>query len=311
MLMSPPPGSPYHRLARTPVHRWWRPVLGTLFLVVAALVMMIGLVGVSSGAAWMAGRPDGPDGIPTFGALTDTALGFVAIALVLPLILVAVIWIQRRPVGTISSVTGALRWRWLLICLPVALVAILLFLSGGLLLSEATGVDAGLGDPLAGWGPFLTSAAVLVLVVPFQAAAEEYLCRGWLLQGLGVWFRGPWLPIVAQAAVFAALHGWGTPFGFADLLLFGVVAGWVTVRTGGLEAAIALHVVNNLVTMVVAAAYGQLTVEETAADMPWQLAVADAPVLIGFGLVIVWLARRRALPSATPIASYDLVAGAR
>lgn len=311
MLMSPPPGSPYHRLARTAVHRWWRPVLGTLFITAAALVMMVAVVFVAGGAAWMTGRPDGPDGVPSFGALGDTALGFVAIALILPLILLAVIWIQRRTVGTISSVTGTLRLRWLLVCLPVALVAILLFLGGGLALSEATGLDAGFGDPLAGWRPFLTSAAVLLLVVPLQAAAEEYLCRGWLLQGFGVWFRSPWPPIVAQAAVFAALHGWGTPFGFADLLLFGVVAGWVTVRTGGLEAAIALHVTNNMVTMVLAAAYGQLTVEETAADMPWQLAVADAPVLIGFGLVIVWLARRRGLATATPTVSYDLAAGVR
>jgi membrane protease YdiL (CAAX protease family) len=311
MLMSPPPGTPYHRLARTAAHRWWRPVLGTLFITVAAIVMMIGLVLVSSGAAWMAGRPDGPDGVPSFGDLTDTALGFLAIALLLPLILLAVIWIQRRPVGTISSVTGTLRGRWLLICLPVALVAVLVFLGGGLALSAVTELDAGFDDPLAGWGPFLTSTAVLLLVVPFQAAAEEYLCRGWLLQGAGVWFRSPWLPIVAQAAVFAALHGWGTPFGFADLLLFGLVAGWVTVRTGGLEAAIALHVVNNVVTMLLAAAFGQLTVEETAADMPWQLALADAPVLIGFGLVIVWLARRRGLATVTPIVSYDLAGGVR
>jgi membrane protease YdiL (CAAX protease family) len=99
--------------------------------------------------------------------------------------------------------------------------------------------------------------------------------------------------------VFAALHGWGTPWGFADLLVFGVVAGWLTVRTGGLEAAIALHVMNNLVSSGIAAAYDQLTLDETAADMPWQLAVVDLPMLLGYAAVILWLARRRGLADRT------------
>jgi membrane protease YdiL (CAAX protease family) len=98
-----------------------------------------------------------------------------------------------------------------------------------------------------------------------------------------------------QAVVFAALHGWGTPWGFADLIVFGLITGWLTVRTGGLEAAIALHVLNNLVSGVLSAAYGQLTVDETAADMPWQLAVIDVPVLLAYAAVIVVLARRQGL----------------
>ena len=47
------------------------------------------------------------------------------------------------------------------------------------------------------------------------------------------------------------------------------------VRTGGLEASIALHVVNNLLGSLFSAAYGDLSVDETAADLPWQLALVD------------------------------------
>ena len=132
--------------------------------------------------------------------------------------------------------------------------------------------------------------------------------RGWLLQGVGAWLRTPWLPIAVQAVVFAALHGWGTPWGFADLVVFGLIAGWLTVRTGGLEAAIALHIMNNLVASVLAAAYGELTLDETAADMPWQLAVADLPVLLAYAGVIVWLARRRGVAVRTPEAPVSLPA---
>ncbi|MEU4159445.1 type II CAAX endopeptidase family protein [Actinoplanes sp. NPDC026670] len=304
MTIPPPSGIPYHRLARTAAHRWWRFPLGTLFIVAVVFAAMIAFVIFTE----IFGRPGGPDGMATLGALPDLALGFLSIAVALPVTMVAALWIQRRAPGTLSSVAGRIRWRWLAVCLGVATVTIILFLGGITGLSVLTGEDAGLDDPLAGWGPFLVSAAVLLAVVPFQAAAEEYLCRGWLLQGLGAWLRGPWLPILVQAAVFAALHGWGTPWGFADLMLFGAVAGWVTVRTGGLEAAVALHVMNNLLSTLVAAAFGQLAIDETAADMPWQGFAVDVPILIGFAAVIIWLAGRRRLPAATPIVVYPTVA---
>ncbi len=287
---------PYHRLARTPGHRWWRTLLGTLFVVVAGVVLMGAGYVVVTLAALAAGRPENADGDPSFGPLADLAVGFLSIAVLLPVTLLAARWIQGRPAGGLSSVAGRLRWKWLLTCVPVAVVFLVLFLTLASLLPGGEVVEG--SDTLAGWGPFLGSLLVLLLVVPLQAAAEEYLCRGWLLQAAGAWLRSPWIPIVLQALVFAALHGWGTPWGFADLCAFGVVAGWLTVRTGGLEAAIALHVVNNLLSTALAAAYGQLALDETAADLPWELVALDVPMLLAYAAVILWLARRR-LPAGS------------
>ncbi|GAA1652412.1 hypothetical protein GCM10009828_096990 [Actinoplanes couchii] len=291
--MTTSPGTQYHHLARTPSHRWWRPILGTVVLLVLGAVVMLGSYLAYVAVAAATGQPDGPDGTASFGPLGELAIGFLAIGALLPVIMLVARLTQDRPAGSLSSIEGRIRWRWLLTCLPVAAAAITIFLAGGVVLSALTGVDAELDEPLAGWGPFLTATAVLLLVVPFQAAAEEYMCRGWLLQAVGSVMRRPWVPIVFQALVFAALHGWGTPFGFFDLAVFGTIAGWLTVRTGGLEAAITLHVMNNLLSSVIAAAFGQLTIDETAADMPWQMAAVDFPVLLGFAAVIVWLFNRR------------------
>ncbi|SNY68685.1 CPBP family intramembrane glutamic endopeptidase [Paractinoplanes atraurantiacus] len=298
MVIAPAPSTPYHRLARTPAFRWWKSVLGTLFIVACGIAVAIfGLAAVTV-AALIAGRPEDADGLPSFGPLTTLATSFLLIAALLPFPLLAARLIQSRPAGTLSSVTGRLRGRWLLSCLPVAAVAIIVFLSAGMTFAAATGEDVGLDDPLAGWGPFAVSMLVLLLVVPLQAAAEEYLTRGWLLQAIGT--RNPWLPLAVQAIVFASLHGWGTPWGFADLIVFGAVAGWLTIRTGGLEAAIALHVMNNLIGSGLAAAYGDLTLDETATDMPWQLAVIDLPVLLGYARVILLLARRHKIAGTVP-----------
>ena len=303
MSIVAPPLSPYHRLGRTVAHRWWRPVAGTALVVVGTAVLILLGVGLTALVAALAGQPANAEGMPSFGPLADLALEFLLIVLLLPATLAAARWVQRRPAGTLSSVTGRLRLRWLLTCLPVAFAAVVALLGAGLTLAALTGEDVGLNSGLAGWGPFLAGSLVLLAVVPLQAAAEEYLTRGWLLQAVGAFCRGPWVPIVVQAAVFAALHGWGTPWGFADLVLFGVVTGWLTVRTGGLEAAIALHVLNNLVGGVLSAAYGDLYADETAADMPWQFAVINVPVLLAYAAVIVALARRRHLAtrSAPPL----------
>ncbi len=151
---------------------------------------------------------------------------------------------------------------------------------------------------------------MLVVLVPLQAAAEEYVFRGWLTQTVGAFLRSPWWALPPQALLFAAAHGWGTPWGFADLALFGMAAGWLTWRTGGLEAAMALHTVNNLLAFAISAAVVDgLKSDDTAADAGWQLVALDVASIALYTAAVVWLTRRRPpvrtapapLPPAQPV----------
>ncbi|MFJ3492390.1 lysostaphin resistance A-like protein [Streptomyces sp. NPDC086091] len=303
---APAPAAPgqrlgYHRLAHvTGRHRWWRPLLGTLFVLVA-YVLVVGLLDVLTSAAGAAhGYPDAPDGTVAFGPLSGTAVDLLLIAAALPVVLLAVRWTGRRPAGTVSSVTGRLRWPWLGRCLLVALPV--LALSGGAMLLLPAPAD----EPpavWAGWEAFLPALALLLALVPFQAAAEEYLFRGWLLQAVGAFVRSPWAAPLPQAVLFAAAHGWGTPWGFADLLVYGAFAGWLTACTGGLEAAIGLHVVNNLFAFGVSAALVDgLASDETAADAPWAVVLTDLTGVALYVAAVLWLARRRP-PARTAVAT--------
>ena len=40
--------------------------------------------------------------------------------------------------------------------------------------------------------------------------------------------------------------------------------------------------------------------DETAADMPWQMAAIDLPVLLAYAAVMLMLARRRGIATRTP-----------
>ncbi|WP_030600330.1 CPBP family intramembrane glutamic endopeptidase [Streptomyces fulvoviolaceus] len=292
----------YHRMARASArHRWWRPVLGTGFVAVACVLVAALLYGIGSALGAARGYPEAPDGTVEFGPVSGTALDLLAIASALPVVLLAVRWIGRRPAGTVSSVTGGLRWRWLGLCVLAAL-PVLAVTTGAMFLLP---MDDAESSRWAGWEVFGPALAMLVVLVPLQAAAEEYVFRGWLTQAVGGLLRSPWWALVPQAVLFAAAHGWGTPWGFADLAVFAVVAGWLTVRTGGLEAAIGLHAVNNLLAFgISAAAVDGLKSDDTAADLPWQLVAVDLAGIALYTAAVLWLARRRtptrAVPAPTP-----------
>ncbi|GIG86773.1 CPBP family intramembrane glutamic endopeptidase [Plantactinospora endophytica] len=302
MTTAPAPGTPYHRLARTDRHRWWRPVLGTLLILGGTLVVVCLLTGVGMSIAALAGRPTDPDGLPTLGALGELVLTLAGVAAALPFVLLAVRWVQARPTGTVSSVLGRLRWRWLGWCALVAVPTVLLLIGGSFGLLTLTGSDEGtdVGAGWPGWIGFLGALALLLLLVPLQAAAEEYVFRGWLLQAVGAFLRTPWPAIALQAVLFALAHGWGTRWGFVDLAIVAGLMAWLTIRTGGLEAAIALHVVNNVIALGGAAALGQLGAEETAADAPWEMFVVSMLVHSAYTVVVLRLARRRGLSTTTP-----------
>jgi hypothetical protein len=115
---------------------------------------------------------------------------------------------------------------------------------------EATG-------PVASFGWLLV---VVVLTTPLQSAAEEYLFRGYLSQCIAGWVRSPRagavLAGVLTAALFSAAHLPPDVPTFVDRFAFGLAASAVVWLTGGLEASIVLHAVNNLLVFVLAGSLG-------------------------------------------------------
>lgn len=290
---------PYHLLARRSAPGWWRTPLGTVVIVVGTLGVATVLHAVALTAGQVADLPRDGEGMPVLPPLAETVLALAGIAVALPVVLLTARLMQRRPAGTLSSVLGRVRWRWLGWCLPIALATIALtFVVSFPLATLLPGAsDEATGDAWVGLGSFLGVMLAMVLIVPVQAAAEEYVFRGWLLQSVGALTRRLWPAILVQAVLFAAVHGWGTPWGFVDLVIWAGFMGWLTVRTGGLEASVALHTANNLLSMAWSAAFGPIDLERTAADMSLLGLLTDVPLVTGYVLLVTWLARRRRLPT--------------
>jgi membrane protease YdiL (CAAX protease family) len=281
--------TPYHRLAATTSRPVGRAALEVVGLVVAFALFAVGVLLVAEALGLLGVEGRGP-------LLGEYASGLVLVAVVIPAVLVVVRVVGRRPPGTVSSVAGRLRWGWLAVCSAVLAVVAVPVLGAALVADPPRGGWDGVD-----WDLVAQVAAISVVLVPFQAAAEEYLFRGHLAQLVGAYVRSPWVPAVALSLLFGLAHGteqgW---WSFVDRAGFGLVAAWLTLRTGGLEAAVALHAVGNVAITLGATVVGELEQLVFGPEEPAtaETAVIDLVLLTALAAFLIRLARRRGIATA-------------
>jgi hypothetical protein len=105
--------------------------------------------------------------------------------------------------------------------------------------------------------------------------------------------------VLLPALLFALAHGAQSPPVFFDRFAFGIVAGLLVVLTGGLEAGIAMHVLNNWLAFGLALAFGDMasTLNPVGGSW-WTIPVTLTQSLVYLGLV-VWVGRRIGLRTTT------------
>jgi membrane protease YdiL (CAAX protease family) len=304
-------GLPYHLVllggARS---RWWAllgvPVLAIGMYLLAPAVWLIPFM------AWF--LADGRDlrasteQLVDIGDPTPATLAYIlltlATAIPISWFLISVIH-GLRP-RWLSSVVPRLRWGFLLACFGLSFVALLLTLVlSAVMPGQAEGQEIS-GSPNAFTDTVRDFALVIVLLTPLQAAGEEYAFRGYLTQAFGRVFhcRFPAVPaiaaVVGPALLFALAHGAGQSFPiFFDRLAFGLVAGVLVIATGGLEAGIAFHVLNNWLAFGLAVAFFDMgsALNPTGGSW-WDVPVTVVKSLVYLGLALV-VARRMGLATTT------------
>lgn len=296
-------GLPYHRIHEGGRAGWWRPVVGTLVMLLGLLVIG-GLVAIIPFVAWYA--VSGADVNASVNRLVDlhhpTPSGLAYLNLALST-MIPLSWAVNRSMHGLlprwlASVRPRIRWRFLLACVGVAVVALLATL-------VVSALVPGQSDDVNGHANAFTSTTrdyllVIAFLTPFQAAGEEYLFRGYLTQAFGGLFHQAWAAVLVPAFLFGLAHGLGQSVPvFFDRFAFGLVAGTLVVLTGGLEAGIAMHVLNNWLAFGLALAYGDMTSTLNPTGGSWW----SIPVTLTQSLVYLWLAvavaRRMGLPTVT------------
>jgi len=304
-----PQPTPYLHLLRTPTYGWWKSLLGLLlagatwlFLSVVLIVVTIIVAGGGDGGrSFLDDLAGDPLGSPT--ALLIVNLNLAAL---IPSVWVAVLAVHQERLGWVSSVARRLRWRLLLGFGGVATVLLGFGLLLGYLIVDPVG---GTGATSYDGGFVAGMLAVVLLTTPLQAAGEEYLFRGYLSQVIAGWIPARLAGAIVAAAVtgllFALAHGSQDLPTFASRLAFGLTASLAVYLTGGLEAAIAYHTMNNVLLFLLALVAGpNLEVEVSSSA----LLVVELLVMAGFLGSVLWWSRRGSVQRTTTVADADRAA---
>lgn len=185
------------------------------------------------------------------GSTAAMALMLVPFVAGLAALVLCIRYLHRRPIG---SVVGAGKPRWILALKGAGIWLAYMLVSLLVRLNTMPDNFSWNFSPEA----FVPLVLVAVLLIPLQAGFEEALFRGYLMQGLGMWMRRPWIAMLVVALLFGALHGFNPEVKAHGMWLMlpqyiglGFLLGWVTLKTGGLEMAVGIHSMNNIFSALV------------------------------------------------------------
>ena len=290
----------YHRLHRLGRPGAWRAIVGVCVLIFAtfvlapigALVPMIAWLlatGQSVGA--------GLDAITDLDDVTPLGLAYINIVLAsaIPIAIVVNLALHGLGPGWLMSVARRIRWRFLLACLGVSVVALIATVV------VSTFVPQGGGTELSGEANSFTSTTrdfllVVLILTPLQAAGEEFAFRGYLMQAFGGAFGSRVVAVLLSSLLFALAHGIGQDLPiFVDRFAFGLVAGALVILTGGLEAGIAMHVLNNFLAFGLALAFTDMSSALNPTGGTWWSLPGTLTQSLVYLVLATWLARRMCL----------------
>ena len=135
--------------------------------------------------------------------------------------------------------------------------------------------------------PFIYLSIVSILLIPLQTSFEEYLFRGYLMQGIGSYFKNSWLPLFFTSIMFGLMHAGNPEVGELGPIIMtyyigtGFFLGIITLMDDGLELALGFHAANNLFTALL------VTTDWTALQTPSILRNIAEPTGISYTEIVV------------------------
>lgn len=150
-------------------------------------------------------------------------------------------------------------------------------------------------------GPFLVMLIIAVIMIPLQTSFEEYLFRGYLMQGVGTLVKNRWFPLVLTSLIFGGLHFFNpevTKLGNIIMIYYigtGFLLGIMTLMDEGLELALGFHAGNNLVTAVLVTAdwtafqTNSILKDISEPSAGWDIII---PVLVVYPIFLFIMARK-------------------
>jgi len=101
--------------------------------------------------------------------------------------------------------------------------------------------------------PFLILLVVGAILIPIQTSTEEYIFRGYLMQGFANLALNRWFPLMMTSLIFGLMHIFNpevAKMGYVIMVYYigtGLFLGVITLMDEGIELALGFHAANNLI----------------------------------------------------------------
>ena len=281
-------------------HEWWRYAIGFIIIFLASQLGSLPLIGavlfkIVSDGGNMSDIEDPAVLMTTLDSNLTLFLMLLSFAIGLLVLYFVVRYFHKQPFVTLT--TSRKKTDWGRFCFGFGLIAVTT-----IVLTTIDYVsnpqDYELQFNLV---PFLILLVIAVIFVPLQTSFEEYLFRGYLMQGIGVLAKNRWLPLILTSVIFGGLHFFNPEvekLGNIIMVYYigtGFFLGIITLMDEGMELALGFHAGNNLIAaLLVTADWTVFQTNSVLKDISEPSAGIDviAPVLIIYPIFLAIMAFR-------------------
>ncbi len=283
------------------LHDWWRYLVGAVIVFIAwqlvgmvPLAVAIGIKAIGTGEI----PTDIPQMVTLLGNNLFLFLMLLSFAIGLVGLLFTTKFLHKQSITHLTTTRKKIDWQrfWFI------------FLLWGIVSSSFVLIDYYFITPEDyvfnfNLKPFLILCVIAILLVPLQTSFEEYLFRGYLMQGFGVIFKNKWAPLLITSVGFGLLHIANPEvdkLGYVIMVYYigtGLFLGIITLMDEGLELALGFHAANNLFTaLLVTADWTAFQTDSILKDMsdPEKMGLAEifVPVFVVFPILLFILSKK-------------------
>lgn len=143
--------------------------------------------------------------------------------------------------------------------------------------------------------PFLILTIIAIVMIPIQTSTEEYIFRGYLMQGFGILSGNRWFPLIMTSLIFGLMHIANpevSKMGYIIMIYYigtGLFLGVLALMDEGIELSLGFHAANNLISaLLVTSDWSAFQTNSILRDMSTPSAGFDVilPVFVIFPILL-------------------------
>lgn len=236
--------------AVTPENKFWKYIVGSVIVIAASFIGQIPFMIAIAFKSFSSGKPFPTDeksllsflnpNLSLFLLMLSFAFAFLAIYLVIK-------YLHKQTFLSVTTSRNKMDWKRFFFSFSIwgiftiASTVIMYYVN-----PEGFEINF---KPI----PFAILAVIAIILIPIQTSTEEYIFRGYLMQGFANLAKNKWFPLVMTSVIFGTMHIANPEvqkLGYIIMIYYigtGLFLGILTLMDEGMELALGFHAANNLI----------------------------------------------------------------